>query len=42
MRKTIFYFSIIAFLSAKYYTGFAAGDLDTQSYFALGAGQISL
>ncbi len=25
-------------LSAKYYTGFAAGDLETQSYFALGAG----
>ena len=25
-------------LSAKYYTGLASGDLDTQSYFALGAG----
>lgn len=29
-------------LSAKYYTGFAAGDLDTQSYLALGAGFVFL
>lgn len=27
-------------LSGKYYTGFASGDLETQSYFALGAGFI--
>lgn len=29
-------------LSAKYYTGFASGDLETQSYFALGAGFVFL
>lgn len=29
-------------LSAKYYTGFASGDLEAQSYFALGAGFVFL
>ena len=29
-------------LSAKYYTGFASGDLETQSYIALGAGFLFL
>ena len=31
-------FNVSFNLSAKYYTGFASGDLETQSYFALGAG----
>lgn len=29
-------------LSAKYYTGFASGDLEAQSYFALGVGFVFL